>query len=210
MYKLIWRIFGKKLVKFYLSEHNKPLSHSDLQYAFTLEDGKRYYRFASLMAMSVPREGKVQEFFMHLSSGMDPNNVTAILDEMEKALEDGIKDPKKKSAAKIGALIQYMRDRVAKVLPVELCYNILAVQYVREDEHPQVYDEQIQLEKVAQFKEETERSSAFFFNMPELQILRNLLGISESQLKQSFNDSQAITKTVLEIPKIFKPSKDES
>ena len=191
----LYRHFKKRFLSEYAKESNKPIELRDLEKTFVTANGTQYYGFPDKVSLPIPREGQLQEFFMHIASGMNPESITEILDEIDGLITEGLTTGK--NAAKIGALIHYMRDRVGKVLPSELFYHILAVQYVREDESPQAYNEQIQLEKVAEFKQEMETNSSFFLHTNELKRLRNLLQTSDEQLQTYLRLSEAIDLTVM-------------
>lgn len=190
----LYKTFKRRFLREYAKESNKPIELKDLEKTFVTAKGTQYYGFPDKVSLPIPREGQLQEFFMHIASGMNPETITEVLDNIDEALTEGLTTGK--NAAKIGALVQYMKDRVGKVLPSELFYHILAVQYVREDESPQAYNEQIQLEKVAEFKKEMQTNSSFFLHTNELKRLRNLLQISDEQLQTYLRLSEAIDLTV--------------
>jgi len=77
------------------------------------------------------------------------------------------------------------------VIHTDLLYNFLAVQWVREDEHPELFDATIHDEKVRQFKNETATgNSYFFFRQPELKRLNELWNFTENEWTQYWNESQ--------------------
>ena len=53
--KLFNWIFYKVFLKYYLSQQNKPITHKDLDYAFTDSEGNRYFEFNMNKAISMAR-----------------------------------------------------------------------------------------------------------------------------------------------------------
>ena len=75
---------------------------------------------------------------------------------------------------------------------VELFYNILAVQIVRDDEDPYTYTNAIQLQKVEAFKKEQHTGNLyFFFQQPELKNLSDLLKITQQDVEKLLIESKA-------------------
>ena len=123
---------------------------------------------------------------------------------MEQAIEDGITNPKKKSAAKIGAIIHQMRWRKGMIVPTELLYNILAVQLVREDENIEAFDNEMQMKKVEQLKIEVEKfGCGFFLPFKELKKLYDFSTMSGSEWEQFWNDCLLEEKAIKEAVKIL-------
>lgn len=183
--RFLWRLFRKPFTKFYISEANTPVELKELEYAFTDSDGRKYYRFPANLSMPVSRFNELQKFMIWMARKLDGNELDVMVDALEKTLEQGLMNVDKKTgrinAAKIGAIIHEIRSRDQRALNTELIYNILAVQYVREDERPNVYSPSIQLQKVEQFKIDAANEHRFFFLMPELKKLFNLLTITDDE-----------------------------
>lgn len=196
MIKLLWKLFGKQLKAFYLSEQNTPVTLKELSYAFSTE--KKYYRFPSSMALPVPRYGKLQEYLMYMSARLTAENIDLLINKGIEVIENGIKNDN--GASKVAAILHQLGDRNDKIIPHQLIYNFLAVQYVREDEDPKVFNNEIHMEKVDDLMANSDNS--FFFRLPELKKLLNLTTMSETEWKTYVSESesqQAILKSVLKI-----------
>jgi hypothetical protein len=169
-------------------QENKPVTHKDLKYIFTDSDKKRYYGFEDAANMPKERFDKLQEYLTFMSAGLTSEELNKLLDVAERCVEGGIvkmdKEGKFKNAMRLVAILQEIRNRQNIISPTELSYNYLAVQYVREDENPLIFDNEIQLQKVAKFKEDAESSHRFFFRLPELGKLLKLLNMSKKKWKE--------------------------
>lgn len=200
-------ILSKSVKDFYLKhkdeieqlrfkEHQKPVLCSSLEETNFLDsNGKRHYRFPKSMAMPIDRLGQLKMFSQYLSKGLSAEEDDAIDSAMEKCLQDGLGNPKSGAAARIGALIMERKKRKQFTFHTQLFYNILAVQWVREDEKPLEFDQAIHFEKVNEFmKAEKDESILFFFQQPELSGLISLLKILEKDVPTYFHESKAQIK----------------
>jgi len=196
MIKLIWKLFGKKLREYYISEENNPIELKELLFAFTTK--KKYYRFPAHITLPVSRYGKLQEYLMYMSARLTAENIDLLIDKGIDIIEKGIQNDH--GASKVTAILHQLKDRNDKVIPHQLIYNYLAVQFVREDEDPQVFNNQIHMEKVDDLMANSD--NRFFFHLPELKKLFDLTTMSETEWEQYVNESvlqQKILKETLEI-----------
>lgn len=178
-----------ELYRLFNQDRNKPITHSNLEY-FTDIDGKRWYRFPKAMAMPVDRLGMMLKFNQYLAKGLSPEEDEALDQIIEDAIENGIKNPKSKSSAVIASVLIEKKKRRKLCFHTELFYNYLAVQLVREDENPLVFDNAVQLEKVEQLKNhKQDEGTIFFFQQPELQKLKDLLMITPENLQKLLDES---------------------
>lgn len=194
----MWKYWEKDLTAYYISSVNKPTTHTDLIYAFTDKKGKKYYTFPEKMALSVDRWGELQKYLTFMSSALTGEELDEMIDVADKALTEGLLQ--KKNASKIGAILHEIRQRRDMVIHTELVYNYLAVQYIREDELPDRFNNVIQMEKVDQFKEEDNK---FFFALPELKKLQDLFQMSEQEWIKYWKQSQMFQKAGKEAMKIY-------
>ncbi len=190
--KYIWKWFKKPLTAYYVSAQNNPMQLADLEYAFTTTNGTRYYRFPNGIQLPMERYAKLQQYMVWISSALDGTELGSLLDLADKAIVKGLEDTKE--AARVAAIIGQIRDRNNKIHHIELMYNYLAVQFVREDEAPTVFNNQIQMEKVMEFREDAETQNQFFFLLPEYKKLIDLLNMSEGEWTTYLEVFQAETE----------------
>lgn len=175
IYKLLWKYFRDGLIKEWVSESNKPTTHAMLEYAFTDMKGRKYYRYPKDMSMSLDRYSHLTKYLSYLSARLTPEQMDSIIDVALQIIQDGI--GKDKNAARVAALLYELKDRDRLIVPSQLVYDILAVQYVREDEKPDEFDNEIHMDKVSTFMSDISKSS-FFFQLPELIKLTNMSATS--------------------------------
>ena len=200
LYKILWKFFGNGLLPYYLSAQNKPVTHQNLEYAFTDTQGKKYYRFPQSVSMPVERYGHLTKFITLMSARLTPDNMDRLLDKALSIIQEGI--GKDKNAAKVAALIYELKDRDKWIVPAQLVYDILAVQYIREDELPDTFSNEIHKEKVSTFMNDISKSS-FFFHLPELKKLTNSTLMSQEEWEKYCEESMAQNEAISGILKII-------
>lgn len=174
-----------------------------LEHRYIDADGRHYRGFPNTLQLPIERFGEMKKFLMYLVSGISPDELDALLDVADKALHDGLKDPK--NAAVIGTVLTEIRGRKKMTLHTELLLNFLAVQWVRDDEDPLVYNNQIQMQKVDALRKESEAgNSHFFFQQKELKLLSDSFRMSASELQDLWNESLKEQQANVLIPGLMK------
>lgn len=198
----LWNKHKKTFLSFYVKEVAKPILKTDLRYIFTDLQGKKYYEFSQDKPLPLERFGEQTRILQYYTKGFSPQEETAMLDEMDKSLVNGLKDTK--MVSRIAFLIGEMKDRANIVIHTELLYELVAVQWVREDEMPETFNSKIQSEKVSAFKEYVAaHGSYFFFQSAPLKKLNHLLNMSESEWTMLFHESLIRQKALTEQLKRF-------
>lgn len=185
--------------KFFAGTQSKKLSHAMLEKHFIDSEGNQYYKFPNLMGLPLPRKGEFSGYCMFLSSGFSGDETAKILDAEQKIYSQGITP---ETFGKLGALHHLKRQRLQMTIHTELFYNIAAIQLIREDEEPDIFNNQIHLEKVKQFKKEVEAKNAYFF-FQEIQLNSPLdfMKFSQAEFLTLWDESlisQASLKEILE------------
>lgn len=194
-----YKKYRKEILALVQAENTKKLGTKDLEFRYTDLEGVSYFGFGRDMALPVDRLGKLYGYMEMLMKGMTVAEDEAIDKAISQALEAGLGNPKEKSAAKIGALIMEREKRRSMVIHSELLYNILAVQWIREDEDPTTYNNEIQMQKVSQFmKEVQERGAYSFFQVPELKQLNSFLKMSKDEWEGYWSESIIQQKVLIE------------
>lgn len=191
--KLLYKAFKKQFQKIAASEQMKPIGFDKMEKCFVDSLGFQYYKVSNSMDLPIERKGKINTYLTWINLGLgtflvkkkdgkevEYTELGLILDAMEEALNKGVNN--KPNAAMIGALIREIRERENLIIHTELLYNILAVQWIREDENPAVFDEEKHIEKIKQFKIEVSQSNSyFFFATTKLNELLPFLKITEQE-----------------------------
>lgn len=162
-----------------------------LEHRFTDSKGRAYYGFASLVDLPLERYARMREFLAWLAAGLTGEEVRKLVDAADAALAAGIKNGK--NAAKIGLVLTEMRERSELVLHHELLIHFLAVQLIRQDERPEVFDGTLHREKVTDLLAESSGGHPFFFSTrwPELKKLHETFNWSNDEWTAFWNVSQA-------------------
>lgn len=189
----VWRLYRNELIGEYHKDIHDPITAKELEFAFADLDGIKYYKFPYDQALPVERMGKIQEYLMWISAGLNGEQIDQACEVADKLITDGIQHGK--NAAKLGALFEEMRLRRGAIAPVDLFYNYLAVQYIREDENPKTFNPSIQDEKVAAFKRGADTQDSFFFANPLLETLSAILREPNKNWLDILKESQVMRET---------------
>lgn len=177
--KLLYNLFKEKFKRYVDSERQK-LTHKNLSFWFADNNGVNYFRFPDNMMLSLERLANLKMLYSWLSAGISGEEMQSIVSTMKKALHEGLGNPD--ATAKIATLISVIEERMKYSFHLELYYNIVATLAVREDESPEVFNNDIQMQKVVAFKEMTKNGGAYFFFQEMLSKTPiNLSAITESE-----------------------------
>lgn len=188
--KLIYKLFKSTFLKEYAKDQLIPFTFKELKKEFVDLNGSQYYSFSS-MAMPLNRIVKAEDYKLWFNNGLTSETLMFFLDEIDKSLDKALTKEKDfaKNMAKISTVTNEMRTRATMVFQSEIIYNILAVQFVREDEDPTNFNNEIHIEKVKAFKELDENSEyAFFLKTPQLNQLLNSLSMSKEKWQDYLKD----------------------
>lgn len=194
----VYKSHKDELIKLLLAEKLKPVTHKDMELVtldgeipFFDSQNKTYYRFGKKMSMSVDRLGNMLHYTQYLAKGLSPEEDDKIDDIITRSLDEGIRNPQKSASAKIGQAVMERKERKKKCFHAELLYNMLAIQFVREDESPTSFDNEIQMQKVVEFqKDVTKERAHFFFQQPELKRLIDLSTSSPEDVLRLLEESK--------------------
>jgi hypothetical protein len=194
MLRLIFKIFKKRFIRYLNKEGGIKMTVNNLVFAFHDLEGNAYYRFPKEVELPIIRTAKVQEFLMWLIKGVSKEEYLRAIDVAENALIKGISD--QKGTAKIGFVLQELKDRCNMVLHDELFYNIIAAQLIRADESLAQFNNEIHMQKVQALKEMDIMDDGFFLAIRELLVPLGLLNITKEQLVVLLKESQANRKAM--------------
>lgn len=201
MIKTLYKLFKKQFIKLYIEETKPKGELKDLEYRFTDSNGLKYYGYTDKLSMSFDRFAYLNEFYTWWSNGLSDHNLSELLDMADKALENGIikmEGGKRVNVIRIGAILSEIRTRKDMTKSLELVYNILACQLIREDEDLFTYNVRIHQDKVKQFKTEVENNNAFFLHMKEFLQLFNSVIMSPEEFLKFAKESEETNKAILQ------------
>lgn len=176
--KQIWKDHREELLKLYAAEVPQG-DKIGMDKAMVDLDGKVYYRFTgSSTIIPLERMGKMQDFLMMMSAGLDSKELTALIDVANNELALALAG-KKADVVKIGAVLSQIKERQQMILHDQLLWQFLCVQLVREDEPPSKFVQKIHDEKVEALQRlYWEKGDTDLFQSPELKMLNDLLKCS--------------------------------
>lgn len=190
--RFIYKLFKPIFLKHYFGEQSKRTGFENLHKAFIDSNGKTYYACENDLLLPIQRSKEIQRKVQLIRAGLTEDNLSLMLDAMEKALNSG----KKADQAQIGFLIIETRRRMGVWIDPDLLFDTVALMYIREDEQPESIDLSIHKEKIAQFKKDSLGGLRDFFYMAGLQEFIPCLGISESEWNEYFRISEAKMKAL--------------
>lgn len=175
------RVFKRKI--------SKPKWAALCHLAYTDRAGFRYYAYTDELKMPIFRRGEIEKCMMELQYGSDYSEV---LDALKVTINSHDKSGNMApDIAKAGYLVQELIDRKDLLLIPEILFKICANTLIREDENPELVDQELLDHKVTTFKSELQRGGlAAFFHKGELLKSIGLSGISTTDLIRLMNASE--------------------
>lgn len=172
-----------------LRKYNEPAPIKDnLVFCFKDHNGKSYYKWNDQSTLPMSRMSEMVQFTMELAAGLDDRELNRLLDISDQMIMEAVKDPKRYT--NVSAVNHEIRLRKKSISNTNLYYNLFAVNYIREDEDPLVYNLQAQKEKVKAFREGAETGAPFFFALPELTELCRRYKV----LTENWNDIEKLSE----------------
>lgn len=163
------------------NRQSKPIEKYKLDWCFIDSNGKRYYKFIDDMEMPVERYGQIQRLLVELSNCISGPELKIFLTKIMEHLDPGAEEGERKKI-RIGEaihLVQEMLLREDLLLHPEIMMEIISASYIREDENPAKWDEELHQEKVAQFRKDSKTGLYDFFHKPGLAVLIPFAKLSE-------------------------------
>lgn len=180
----------------------KPKVKSGLLFAFR-HKGYDYYQYPEQLGMPMFRMAKLSEYNIWISRGCTKNQLMELIEIADKCLFEGISNSK--NAAKLGSVLNEIKERENKAVPMDIWYNYLACCYVREDETDKEFNEEIQQQKAEAFRLAADESDSFFFRLPELRVLTTRSNILPIAWQSICQESMLQQKRHRELLKILMP-----
>jgi len=159
MNKLLYWLFGKAVLKVYFNSQSKKSGFENMQKAFVDSNAKIYYVPNNDFDYPVNRIKEIHKRLKRIDSGLSDTELDRCFAVIKKALNSG-KNP---DLGMIGFAVAEMETRKDIWIHEELWFDVLALKYIREDEKPYVVDMTIHLEKVAQFRKDSQGGLYDFF-----------------------------------------------
>jgi hypothetical protein len=192
IYKLIYWLFKKQLLKIYYSEQSKKKGFENMTPTFVDSNGKRYFVPVNDFDIPILRTKAIETAILAISRGLSQDELKKFIEAMKKAVGEG----KKPDVAMIGHLIIEMEKREDMLLHPDLMFDLVAYRYIREDEDPAVIDKEIHAQKVEQFKKDSIEGLYDFFYAAGVSQYIPYLTKSESEWNELWQDRTAKIKAM--------------
>lgn len=208
----VWTKHREKLLAIHYSEQPKVDGLDKLAIRYTDKKGNVYRGWERDADIPTVRYAKVLEFLQYMIKGVSAQEDEKLDNQLLSILEEGVKDVNSKAFARASAIVMERQMRRKMFVHTQLCYDVLAVQIVRQDENPYDFSNPIHLEKVDMLMEENKDGHVdFFFRMHELKRVRDLLGISKEDWQLFLDEYQVKAKRLDYLLKVTdSPSKLKS
>ena len=155
---------------------------------FQDDKGRWYYSFKDPQDVPITRLSEAQTTMQFLAAGLSPDLFTKAMDTLTVCLA-------KADMLKAGAVVADLTDLNKKIVNLDAVVNIIAVNYVREDEDVVKVNPTIHAEKCDFLKSETEEGR-FFFRLPMFATLLTAHPNSVEQSTQLWRDYETVLKNL--------------
>jgi len=192
---LFYKLFYKGFLKYH---EGHKLTKDDLVYAFTDFEGNRYFTWSDKGQIPKVRYDRLMELTIWWEARVAPETVDRMADGIIEAAELSLTGEKpedrSKMVSKVIVLANELKLRKENGLPQVIANEMAAVWAIREDEDPEVINNQIHEEKVDMFAHETAMGRNFFFRLPRLMKHLDLWRVSRNELRKLFAESETKEK----------------
>ncbi len=177
---LLIKLLGeKRLSDIYRSYASKQIKKG-MKAEFQDDEGRWYYSFRDEADLPIARLSEAHTYMQYLAAGLSPETFSEAYSKMETLFAQG-----KTIAA--GVILHDLMDLNKKIVNLDAVINIIAVNYVREDEEATTVNQSIHSDKCDFLKSETE-DGRFFFRLPMFASLLNNATLSSENAEQFYQD----------------------
>ena len=177
--RLIFLLFGRAIHRYIANGYLRPSGFTGLDNAFSGLDGRAYYSWPDVGAMTPVRQKHIERCMMMANAGISEKTLEEMCELAERANMDAMKAEKapdrSRAHSRIAFLIGEIKNRSKDIIPEDIYYDLAACFAVREDEDPRTLDPVIHGQKIAMLKEAGQGGYDFF---GKLSGFRKLLGLS--------------------------------
>lgn len=195
MLKILFKLFPKQFnVLFFELQNSKKKGLEDFEFAFIDSDGKKWYKISQDVKMPYDRFVNLQKYLVELGACMTHDEFILF----KRAIKEALSKPKP-DIAMIGFLAQELEIREQMLVHEEIMYKILNTIFVREDQDPYIWDEEIENQKVAQLRKDSSKMKGFFLSeiMKKYVPYIEKLGIDWPEYSEESNIKIQATKEIL-------------
>ncbi len=155
---LLARIGFKQAIYNYCFTHQSKTYHQNMQVAFVDSQNRKYFYFPDLKQLPLPLLEKLNELQEQLNCKLPGRDLDAWLAKVEEVLNSNSQT----KITELGYWLGVLKDRKEILFDPTLLTEIAALLYIREDENPSVYNEQIHKEKFNLLWADSQKGGALY------------------------------------------------
>ena len=163
------------------------LSKGNLQFEFKDDYGRKWYTFRDKEDMPLSRLAEQQTHLQYLASGLSGEMFSEAMETLTECMANN-------DTVNAGVIIHDLKEIPKKITNLHTLINLIAVNYIREDEDYQVVNHSIHQQKCDWILQQVEEGS-FFLSQPSLKALLNPFKTSGQLLKDSLSVFQSLLKS---------------
>ena len=186
---LLIKLLGEERVSNAYRRHAAKQVKDGLKAEFQDDKGRWYYSFRDEQSMPHTRSAKSQTYSQYLAAGLSGEMFKDAYTKINELFAHG-------DYLGAGVIINDLKELNQNIVNVDVIVNIIAVNYIREDEEIAVISDSIHQEKCDFLKSETEQGR-FFFRTPEWLNLLRKAGILSEESEQFYQDYLARKSNIL-------------
>ena len=157
----------EKLYKDLIKENGNPLlskreDFNEMQYSYTDSNGLRYFSYLNPFKTPIMRFVNLSKAFQELTKAIDTDEEDLMWKSIEKALQGNKETNDKPDIGMIGFIVTERKARKKYLVHEDIMLKIVSCLYIREDQDPSKWDEELESEKIQQFKKDIDNMYLFF------------------------------------------------
>lgn len=152
--------FEKAALKYAFEGQPKQDQLSQMQFEFIDSNGMRYFRYIENDSMPLERMEMLQIILLEMDNRINYEDLDNFTDTALQLLNN---EKSKTRLTDISHLLMALKARRQCLYEPDLMFKLCAALYVREDQDPTKWDEEIEKEKVEQFKKDAAGGLHDFF-----------------------------------------------
>jgi len=181
-------LFGEQRLSDWHRLNASKKVRQSMQAEFKDDKGRWYYSFRDEGDVPITRLSEAHTYMQYMAAGLSSETIKQALDTVTTCLA-------KQDIVRAGVVINDLTDLEKKIVNFDSLVNIIAVNYVREDEDTASISASIHAEKCDYLKHETEQGR-FFFRLPIFVKLLNGLTVSKNDATTLFRNFQQVTENL--------------
>jgi len=179
-----WGWFKNQVNKIRFENQSKPINFENLEEKFTDSNGMRYYIWSKDEMFNMPliRFQKLQVYIQELQSSFQGQELNEFVKVLEEQVDACVNNAGKGLAA-IGHLIKEVEWRQQALFREDILFKMVGCQYIREDQDPKIWDQELEDKKIAQLMEDSKTGLSDFFLRAGMSDYYNFLKLTDEDLK---------------------------